>query len=71
VTVDVDAVGGDAEHTKDAHVCEPPCPTQHTRSLLLLRQLLAGNDWRLLGVSPAALLGNGLALVARGREGIA
>lgn len=78
VAVDVDAVGREAQHTNGAQVGEPPRPTQHTSSLLLLGQRVAGTGHTrhaghsgLLSVAPTALLRDGLALVARGIERVA
>jgi hypothetical protein len=77
VAVDVDAVGREAQQTKGAQVGEPPCPAQHTSSLLLLGERVAGTGHTrhaghsvLLSVTPA-LLSDGLALVARSIERVA
>jgi hypothetical protein len=78
VAVDVDAVGREAQQTKGAQVGEPPCPAQHTSSLLLLGQGVAGarharhaSHGVLLGVTSTALLSDGVALVARSVERVA
>lgn len=78
VAVDVDAVGREAQQTKGAQVGEPPCPAQHTSSLLLLgeRVARAGHTRHaghsvLLSVTSTALLGDGVALVARSIERVA
>lgn len=78
VAVDVDAVGSEAQHTNGAQVGEPPCPAQHTSSLLLLGERVARTGHTghaghsgLLSVAPTALLRDGLALVARGIERVA
>lgn len=78
VAVDVDAVGREAQHTNGAQVGEPPCPAQHTSSLLLLGERVAGaghtrhaSHSGLLSVTSTALLRDGLALGARGVERVA
>jgi hypothetical protein len=71
VTVDVDAVGGEAQHTKSAHICEPPRPAEEASLLLLLGDRIAGYNGRQVSVAPAALLYQGLALLTRSIECVA
>ena len=78
VAIDVDAVGREAQQTKGAQIGEPPCPAQHTSSLLLLGERVAGARHTrhaghsvLLSVASTALLGDGLALGARSIERVA